>query len=78
MGKIPVTRIAELREARGLTQAELARAIGVDTSTIRNLERNRSGIGAILRVVDLCQILNCDARDLIEYVDPEKTGISDD
>ena len=78
MGKIPVTRIAELREAKGLTQAELARAIGVDASTIRNLERNRSGISAILRVVDLCQILNCDAKDLIEYVDPGKTGLSDD
>ena len=78
MGKIPVTRIAELREAKGLTQAELARAIGVDTSTIRNLERNRSGIGAILRVVDLCQVLNCDAKDLIKYVEPETTGLDED
>ena len=78
MGKIPVTRIAKLREAKGLTQAELARAIGVDTSTIRNLERNRSGISAILRVVDLCQVLDCDAQDLVEYVDLEKMELNDD
>ena len=78
MGKIPVTRIAKLRDAKGLTQAELAIAIGVDTSTIRNLERNRSGIGAILRVVNLCQVLDCDAQDLIEYIDSEKMGLDDD
>ncbi len=78
MGKIPVSRIAALREAKGLTQAELARIIGVDASTIRNLERNRSGINAIVRVVNLCQVFNCEAKDLVEYVDVEETGINED
>ena len=78
MGKIPVSRIATLREAKGLTQAELARIIGVDASTIRNLERNRSGLNAILRVIHLCQVFNCEAKDLVEYVDVEETGINDD
>lgn len=73
MGKIPMSKVAELREAKGLTQAELARAIDVDVSTIRNLERNRSGLNAILRVISLCQILDCDARDLIKYVDVEES-----
>lgn len=73
MGKIPVSKLAELREAKGLTQAELARAIDVDVSTIRNLERNRSGVNAILRVINLCEILDCDARDLIKYVDVEES-----
>jgi len=75
MGEIPVSKIAALREAKGMTQAELARAIGVDVSTIRNLERNRSGISAILRVVSLCEIFQCEAKDLIEYIDIEKTAI---
>ncbi len=69
-----MTRIAELREAKGLTQSDLARAINVDTSTIRNLERNRSGIQAIERVVLLCEIFECDAKDLIKYVEAEETG----
>ena len=72
MGKIPMSKVAELRESRGLTQAELARALDVDVSTIRNLERNRSGVNAILRVIKLCEILNCDARDLIKYVNAEE------
>ncbi len=77
MGKIPVSRIAELREAKGLTQAELARILRVDASTIRNLERNRSGINAILRVINLCKVFDCEAKDLVEYVDVEETGIDD-
>ncbi len=72
MGKIPVTRIAELREAKGLTQAELARAIDADTSTVRNMERNRSGIQAIERIVKLCKTLDCRVEDLLEYVDAEQ------
>jgi len=78
MGKIAVSRIATLREAKGLTQAELARIIGVDASTVRNLERNRSGLNAILRVINLCQVFDCEAKDLVEYVDVEETGINDD
>lgn len=78
MEKEPVSRIAELREAKGMTQAELARIIGVDISTVRNLERNRTGINAIVRVVNLCQVFNCEAKDLIKYRDVEGKEINDD
>ncbi len=78
MEKRAVSRIAELREAKGLTQAELARIIGVDISTVRNLERSRTGISAILRVVNLCQVFDCEAKDLIKYLDVEETGINND
>ena len=67
-----MTRIAKLREAKGLTQAELARAIDADTSTIRNMERNRSGIQAIERIAKLCKTLDCRVEDLLEYVDAEE------
>ena len=73
-----MSRIAALREAKGLTQAELARLIGVDTSTIRNLERNRSGLSAILRVVNLCKVFNCSPEELIEYMDVEEIGMGDE
>ncbi len=69
-----MSQIAELREAKGLTQSQLARAIDVDISTIRNLERNRSGIQAIERVIQLCEILECEAKDLLKYVEAEETG----
>ena len=71
MGQIPMTRIAKLREKKGLTQSQLAQLLGVDVSTVRNLEQNRSGIKAILRVVDLCEALDCEPKELIEYVDVE-------
>ena len=72
MGKIAVTRIAKLRQAQNMTQAELARAIDADVSTIRNFERNRSGSKMILRVINLCNALNCSVEDLIEMVDVEE------
>ena len=67
-------QIAKLREAQGLTQAELARAIDSDVSTVRNLEKNRSGIKSIQRIVKLCQVLNCSVEDLIVMVDAEEVG----
>lgn len=67
MGKIPVSKIAQLREKAGLTQRQLADQVGVTESTIRNLERNRNGIEQIERVIKLCQALDCTAEDLIEY-----------
>ena len=42
-------RITELRTKAGLTQMQLATAIGVDPSTIRNLEKGRAGIEQIER-----------------------------
>ncbi|MGK7894256.1 MAG: helix-turn-helix domain-containing protein [Xenococcus sp. (in: cyanobacteria)] len=35
----PLTQIAKLREAKGMTQAELARAIDSGVYNVRNLEK---------------------------------------
>lgn len=67
MGEVPVPKIATLRKAAGLTQRQLADAIGVTESSIRNLERNRNGVEQLERFVKLCAALNCDPSDLIEY-----------
>ena len=75
MAKEPVSKIFELREARGLTQYELAKLVDVDISTIRNLEKGRSGIQALVRVAKLCQALQCEAEDLIEYVELEDNSM---
>lgn len=71
-----MSKITELREARGLTQYELAKLVDVDTSTIRNLEKGRSGIQALVRVANLCKALQCQAEDLIEYVEVEETAMN--
>lgn len=75
MGKIPVSKVAELRDKAGLTQRQLADLVGVTESTIRNLERNRNGVDQIERVVKLCDALNCNAKDLIEYKSVEDGGL---
>jgi transcriptional regulator with XRE-family HTH domain len=63
-------RITELRTKAGLTQMQLATAMGVDPSTVRNLEKGRAGIEQIERVIKLCKALGCNVEDLIEY-EPE-------
>lgn len=70
MGEIYVSKIAELRKQAGLTQRQLADAVGVDPSTIRNWERNRAFIETLVRVSKLCEVLSCETADLYEVEDP--------
>jgi transcriptional regulator with XRE-family HTH domain len=77
MGKIAVTRIAELRKKAGMTQSQLAIRLEVDTSTIRNLERNRTGVEQIERFIRLCEILKCNPAELIEYKSVEDGDFAD-
>jgi transcriptional regulator with XRE-family HTH domain len=63
----PIPKLAVLREQAGLTQRELAHLVGVTETTIANWERGRSGLEWIERFIKLCNALNCDLQDLIEY-----------
>lgn len=69
MGKIPVSKIAQLREKVGLTQRELAVRVGVTETTIRNYEKGRSVLEWIERIIRLCDALQCEPDDLIEYIE---------
>ena len=61
-----VNKISELRQAKGITQREMAIALDVTETTIYNWEQG-TGISAwIERVVKLCEILNCEPKDLIQ------------
>ncbi len=64
MGEIYVSNIAELRKQKNLTQRQLADLVGVDTSTVRNWERNRGGVETFIRLAKLCETLDCQPRDL--------------
>ncbi|NJK51283.1 helix-turn-helix transcriptional regulator [Candidatus Gracilibacteria bacterium] len=74
MGKVPVSKIAELRQKAGLTQQALALKVDVTETTIRNYEKGRSILEWIERVIRLCDALDCQPSDLIDYVEAETVG----
>ncbi|MDJ0583010.1 helix-turn-helix transcriptional regulator [Crocosphaera sp.] len=63
-----VPKIAQLREREGLTQLQLSQLVGVTVPSIQNWERGRAGIEPIERVIKLCKALNCQAEELIDYI----------
>ncbi|MBD2563964.1 MULTISPECIES: helix-turn-helix domain-containing protein [Nostoc] len=67
-----VSRIAKLREEKNLTQRQIAEALGLDVSTVRNWEKSRDGVKMFVRVAKLCELLNCEPKDLYEAVEPEE------
>ncbi|NER34128.1 MAG: helix-turn-helix transcriptional regulator [Oscillatoria sp. SIO1A7] len=67
-GKKAVPNIAQLRDKAGLTQRELSILVGVTENTIQNWERGRSIVEQILRLIRLCNVLDCKLEDLIIYI----------
>ncbi|MBW4617194.1 MAG: helix-turn-helix transcriptional regulator [Desmonostoc vinosum HA7617-LM4] len=66
MGENYVSRIAQLREEKGLTQRQIAETLGVDVSTVRNWEKSREGVKMFVRVARLCELFDCQPVDLFE------------
>ena len=62
-----ISKIGELREQKGLTQRQIALALGVTETTVANWERGRSGLEWIDRLNRLCKLLDCRLDELIEY-----------
>lgn len=61
-------KIASLREAKKLTQLELAQIVGVTETTIANWEKGRSGTEWLDRLIRLCAALECTPEDLLSYI----------
>ena len=57
-------RLAEVRRRCGLTQRHLAKAIGVQLTTVQNWERGRTGLPA-KRLAALANALHCQPIDLL-------------
>jgi transcriptional regulator with XRE-family HTH domain len=65
-----VSRIRELRQAKGLTQRQLAQTLGVTVRSLQVWERG-DGMTAFVRVAVLCSLLECGPLDLVEIVDEQ-------
>lgn len=74
MGEIYVSKVAELRKQKNLTQRQLADLIGVDPSTVRNWERDRGGVDTFAKIAKLCEVLECQPSELFEV---EEIGSDD-
>ena len=61
-----MSRVAKLREEKGLTQRQIAETLNVDVSTVRNWEKSRDGVKMFVRVAKLCELFDCQPTDLFE------------
>lgn len=69
--ELPIkSRLAELRETAGLTQSELARAVGVQQHSISNIEKGKHGISDATKA-RICAVLKCKFDDLL-YISSAK------
>jgi transcriptional regulator with XRE-family HTH domain len=57
-------RLAEVRRRCGLTQRQLAKAVGVQLTTLQNWERGSNGLSA-KRLAALANALHCQPLDLL-------------
>jgi transcriptional regulator with XRE-family HTH domain len=60
-----ISKLSKYRKNKGLSQDDLAKLSGLTKTTIQNWENGRN-LGAVLRVLKVCQELNVDIRDLFE------------
>jgi transcriptional regulator with XRE-family HTH domain len=59
------SRMAELRKRKGYTQHEFAKLLGKSVDTISNYERGKAGVDTIRIVIKICELLECEAKDLL-------------
>lgn len=60
-------RLMKLRDKAGLTQREVANALGVTDQTVSNWENGVRQMKLTIRqTISLCQVLNCSLEDLLE------------
>ena len=58
-------RIAQVRIAADVSQARLAKRVGVTVGTIQNYERGRNSL-TVTRLWELAIALNCEPADLLK------------
>ncbi|RCJ16873.1 hypothetical protein A6S26_32485 [Nostoc sp. ATCC 43529] len=63
-----ISKLAEYRKNKGLSQDELAQQTGLTKTTVQNWENGRN-LGAVIRVLKVCQRLDVDIRELFDLKD---------
>lgn len=66
-------RVREIRIRAGLTQQELADALGLSFQQVQKYEKGANRMGAS-RLVEVARTLGCSLDDLFEGVDPKSEG----
>ena len=56
--------IAKYRQAKGLTQAELAEILGIGNDAVSLMERGTI-VPSVTRLIELAEIFECEAADLL-------------
>ncbi|NER79353.1 MAG: helix-turn-helix domain-containing protein [Leptolyngbya sp. SIO1D8] len=69
------SRVAELRELAGFTQAQLAVLVGVTPNTIQNWEKP-NGLKQLERYLKMAELFGCQVEELVEYVQAEESDSS--
>ena len=59
-------RLRELRQAKGMTQVELAERTGIDQGALSRIENGKTRAMDFDVMARLCDALGCDPGDLIE------------
>lgn len=62
-------KLFDLLTKRGISQKELAAAVGVREATISSLKRRADQNAKINTLVKICQYLNCSMDDIMEIED---------
>ncbi len=65
-GTIPDTKLARARMSRGVTQEELAQAVGISVPTYRRLERGETKNPKLRHLVNCAIALGVELHDVIE------------
>ncbi|MBD2730757.1 helix-turn-helix transcriptional regulator [Nostoc sp. FACHB-892] len=63
-----ISKLAEYRKRKGLSQDDLAQQTGLTKTTVQNWENGRN-LGAVIRVLKVCQRLDVDIRELFDLKD---------
>lgn len=66
--------IRKAREARGITQTELAARLGISSRTVSSWEVNRTE-PKMEMVERICSVLNCRKSELIDEPPPEEQAL---
>lgn len=65
-GTIPETRLAHVRMSRGVTQEELAEAVGISVPTYRRIERGETNNPKLRHLVNISLALGVALSEVLE------------